>query len=176
MNTRPPNPPPKYPHVYVRADVPDRMGQPFICRCGRAGLAEGERGSGCAAAMRERIAALEEERDAALARVAELEATLANERGEGEPPSEGWARNDIDPKREGVAWYVRWEADGSEPQDDDTEQTRVAWVRRTEGCMIEWMWEIEKSVGRMSDPMLASGRAPTARDAMIAADAARGGR
>ena len=75
MNTRPPNPPPKYPHVYVRADVPDRMGQPFICRCGRAGLAEGERGSGCAAAMRERIAALEEERDAALARVAELERT-----------------------------------------------------------------------------------------------------
>lgn len=109
-------------------------------------------------------------------RVVELEATIANERGEGEPPSEGWARNDIDPKREGVAWYVRWEADGSEPQEDDTEQTRVAWVRRTEGCMIEWMWEIEKSVGRMSDPMLASGRAPTARDAMIAADAARGGR
>lgn len=117
----------------------------------------------------DRVRAMVAERD-------ELAATLANERGEGEPPSEGWARNDIDPKREGVAWYVRWEADGSEPQDDDTEQTRVAWVRRTEGCMIEWMWEIEKSVGRMSDPMLASGRAPTARDAMIAADAARGGR
>ena len=136
------------------------------CRCGVMSIHDpvvGETwGRNCPAALRERIA--------------ELEATLANERGEGEPPSEGWARNDIDPKREGVAWYVRWEADGSEPQEDDTEQTRVAWVRRTEGCMIEWMWEIEKSVGRMSDPMLASGRAPTARAAMIAADAARGGR
>lgn len=32
----------------------------------------------------------EKERDAALARVAELEATLANERGEGDPPVPGW--------------------------------------------------------------------------------------
>lgn len=65
------NPPPKYPHSYVRADVADRLGQPFICRCGRAGLAEGVRGSGCAAAMRERIATLDEECEALRAQVAE---------------------------------------------------------------------------------------------------------
>lgn len=35
------------------------------------------------------IAAASRERDL-LARIAELEATLANERGEGEPPEEGW--------------------------------------------------------------------------------------
>lgn len=57
---------------------------------------------------------------------------------------EGWTRNDIDPKREGIAWYRRWEADGSEPGEDDTDTTRVAWVRHdSEADMTTWCWEIE---------------------------------
>ena len=63
-----------YPHLYVRADVPDRMGQPYVCRCGRYGLAEGKRGSGCRVAMEERIADLEIRLDAAIKRADEAEA------------------------------------------------------------------------------------------------------
>jgi hypothetical protein len=62
-----------YPHLYVRADVPSRMGQPFACRCGHYGFAEGERGSRCRAAMEERIAELEARCDAAIKRADELE-------------------------------------------------------------------------------------------------------
>jgi len=71
-----------YPHLYVRADVPNRMGQPFACRCGHYGFAEGERGSRCRAAMEERIADLEHTANAAHDQLADI-AALA--RGEMEP-------------------------------------------------------------------------------------------
>lgn len=71
-----------YPHLYVRADVPNRMGQPFACRCGHYGFAEGERGSRCRAAMEERIADLEHIANAAHDQLSDI-AALA--RGEMEP-------------------------------------------------------------------------------------------
>ena len=45
----------------------------------------------------------------------ELRAALLNERGEGPPPSEGWARNDFDRRAVGIAWYRPSNADGSPP-------------------------------------------------------------
>lgn len=84
---------------------------------------------------------------AARERVAELEATIANERGEGEPPSPGWTF------------------------DGDIHWTRSFGSRVTGGVVGEWM--IEDTAGPW-DAWVVIGRAPTAREAMRAADAARG--
>lgn len=84
-----------------------------------------------------------------------------------------WTRNDIDPKREGIAWYRRWEADGSEPGDDDTEQTRVAWVRHDPEDMTTWCWEIEAPTLGVFGKQIAHGEGfELAYEAIMACDAA----
>ena len=84
---------------------------------------------------------------AARERVVELEAAIANEQGCGEPPSLGWAF------------------------DGDIHWIRPFSPRVTGGVVGEWL--IEDATGP-GDTWVVIGRAPTARDAMRAADAARG--
>ena len=79
--------------------------------------------------------------------IAELEAAIANEQGCGEPPSLGWAF------------------------DGDIHWIRPFSPRVTGGVVGEWL--IEDATGP-GDTWVVIGRAPTARDAMRAADAARG--
>lgn len=106
--------------------------------------------------------------DALTAERDELAATLANERGEGEPPSEGWTRNDFDHAAAGLAWYRPVERDGSTAKEGSTEYPWVLWVFRKPGGEA-WVWERDHSDStRQSD----DGEAPTARAAMRAADAA----
>ena len=102
--------------------------------------------------------------------VAELRATLANERGEGEPPGEGWSRNDFDRKHVGIAWYRPSMADGSMPAEDVTDYPLVMWVYREPPSRL-WRWEVERD-GVGIGTFEAEGTAPTAREAMRAADKA----
>ena len=93
--------------------------------------------------------------DALAARLAEVEAALLNERGEGEPPSEGWERS-----RSAVpgGWIKRpapgapWIA--SVGMEHGTAHDGTAFRR--------WRWFVPTT----------SGEAPTAREAMRQADAA----
>lgn len=78
--------------------------------------------------------------------IAELEATIANEQGRGEPPSPGW------------------EFDG------DIRWTRPFGPRVTGGVVGEWL--IEDAIGP-GEAWVVIGRASTAREGMRAADAAR---
>jgi hypothetical protein len=84
----------------------------------------------------------------------ELAATLANERGEGEPPSEGWTY------RENMN---QWERDRGDwecivKRDDRARSWRFEWVNYAEGGDVDEDWP--------------DGAADTARAAMKAADAA----
>ena len=108
-----------------------------------------------------RVRAVVAERD-------ELAATLANERGEGAPPSEGWIRNDFDPKDVGIAWYASAHADGRSATTDDVDHTYVLWVYR-EPTECAWRWELDDETPKGVDVYLANGTAPTARAAMRAA-------
>lgn len=82
-----------------------------------------------------------------------------------------WVRNDIDPKREGIAWYRRWEVDGSEPGEDDTDQTRVAWVRHNPEGMTTWCWEIEAPTRGVFGKQIAHGEGyELAYEALAACD------
>lgn len=103
-----------------------------------------------------------------------LRAILACEQGVSAPAP--WERNDIDPKREGIAWYRRWEADGGEAGDEDTEHTRVAWVRHDpDVSMTEWCWEIEAPFAGVFGGLVASAHGfPTALEAIEQADRAAG--
>lgn len=94
---------------------------------------------------------LKHARDEARRERDELAATLANDRGVGDPPSPGWARNDYDPEHVGLAWYRRTNADGTEPGDNDTDATRVLWVVRAPLPSVEWLWEIENPSHRGTD-------------------------
>ena len=101
--------------------------------------------------------------DALTARLAEAEATLANERGEGEPPVPGWtscrSRYD-DGSRNGtprIEWYCN--------------EGRV--VRALNG----WHWAscLHEDMVYHRGEFTRSGTAPTAREAIrLASDAARG--
>jgi len=114
---------------------------------------------------------LTEERDIALARVRELEAALANERGEGAPPSEGWiAREDSD----GPRWNRETVTDRSNHID------LCVWIELTladRRGIHPWAWAVMVAPDADSDMVEAAyGTAPTAREAMRAADTAlRGG-
>ena len=92
-----------------------------------------------------------EEIQALRARVAELEAELANERGEGEPPSEGWRYSHARDRWEHPRLRSTW---------------RTGWTRCADGTdHVTWGWEIG-----FSDSVFAEGRELTARAAMKAAD------
>lgn len=86
---------------------------------------------------------------------AELRATLANERGEGEGPSEGWTWDG-----NSCAWLYGLDVNGEYPDDGWTVEQTPA------GQDLGWTWE---HCGTRSDPY------PYARDAMRAADIARAG-
>lgn len=101
----------------------------------------------------------------------ELRAALLNERGEGEPPSEGWARNDFDSRAVGIAWYRPSNADGSLPPAGAMDYTYALWVYR-EPTEPEWTWECEHADFSSRD---IQGKASTAREAMRAADTALAG-
>ena len=101
----------------------------------------------------------------------ELRAALLNERGEGEPPSEGWARNDFDRRAVGIAWYRPSNADGSPPPAGAMDYAYVLWVYR-EPMEPEWTWECEHADFSSRN---IQGKAPTAREAMRAADTALAG-
>ena len=92
----------------------------------------------------------------------ELAATLANERGEGAGPSEGW-----------VAEPIEQIYDQYEGAPADTEWASVdAWVTRSDDRACDWTWNVQQP----GKPAKAKGTAPTARAAMHAADLARGGK
>lgn len=115
------------------------------------------------------VIALATERDEARRLHVSLRAALDAETGKAAPGD--WTRNDIDPKREGIAWYRRWEADGSKPGDDDTEQTRVAWVRHDPEAMTTWCWEIEAPTLGVFGKQIAHGEGfDNAYEAMEACD------
>ena len=101
----------------------------------------------------------------------ELRAALLNERGEGPPPSEGWARNDFDRRAVGIAWYRPSNADGSPPPAGAMDYAYVLWVYR-EPMEPEWTWECEHADFSSRN---IQGKAPTAREAMRAADTALAG-
>lgn len=101
----------------------------------------------------------------------ELRAALLNEHGEGDPPSEGWARNDFDSRAVGIAWYRPSNADGSLPPAGAMDYTYALWVYR-EPTEPEWTWECEHADFSSRD---IQGKAPTAREAMRAADTALAG-
>ena len=104
-----------------------------------------------AVAVRSDYFHLLEQRDALRARVAELEAELANERGEGEPPSEGWRYSHARDRWEHPRLRSTW---------------RTGWTRCADGTdHVTWGWEIG-----FSDSVFAEGRELTARAAMKAAD------
>lgn len=114
--------------------------------------------------------------DALTARLAEarklhvgIRAALDAEAGAAAPAP--WVRNDIDPKREGIAWYRRWEADGSEPGEGDTDQTRVAWVQHNPKDMTTWCWEIEAPTRGVFGKQIAHGEGyELAYEALAACD------
>lgn len=85
----------------------------------------------------------------------ELNAVCANERGEGEGPSEGWTWDG-----NSCAWLHGLDANGEYPDDGWTVEQTPA------GQDLGWTWE---HCGTRSDPY------PYARDAMRAADIARAG-
>jgi hypothetical protein len=91
------------------------------------------------------------ERDEARAALAEAEATIANERGEGTPPGEGWEWGDSPAIGDGEALWHKGDA-------------RV-WRGYPDphAARIEWFWAIGITVGEA---------APTAREGMKAADEA----
>ena len=101
----------------------------------------------------------------------ELRAALLNERGEGPPPSEGWDRNDFDRRAVGIAWYRPSNADGSPPPAGAMDYAYVLWVYR-EPMEPEWTWECEHADFSSRN---IQGKAPTAREAMRAADTALAG-
>ena len=101
----------------------------------------------------------------------ELRAALLNERGEGTGPSEGWARNDFDRRAVGIAWYRPSNADGSPPPAGAMDYAYVLWVYR-EPTEPEWTWECEHADFSSRN---IQGKAPTAREAMRAADTALAG-
>ena len=83
--------------------------------------------------------------DLLLARIAELEATLANERGEGEAPCEGWrwiphirywqfSRGDLwmDARRDGVRWY--WRRRTKQGDSEGSDNTARAAIRAASGA------------------------------------------
>lgn len=92
--------------------------------------------------LRDALAAV----DILTARLAESEATLLNERGEGDPPSEGW----------------EWDGDGGQWVRFVSESVGVAYVSRSGSG---WAWEADYGTD-------GEGPHPTARAAMKAADAA----
>lgn len=117
-----------------------------------------------AAANPQAVIGLLDERD-------ELRAALLNERGEGTGPSEGWARNDFDRRAVGIAWYRPSNADGSPPPAGAMDYAYVLWVYR-EPTEPEWTWECEHADFSSRN---IQGKAPTAREAMRAADTALAG-
>ena len=109
--------------------------------------------------------------DALAARVRELEAALANERGEGEPPSEGW----------------QFRLENSEPiwqrlpgNDIHADVTPTEARGGADGGWEDargWHWWVVTAPGGSydgvrPDAVRADGFAPTAREAMVQADAA----
>lgn len=124
------------------------------------------------ATLRDNALELREALVAALDREEAALSALANERGIG-PAPDGWERNDLEPPA--IAWYRRVNLDGSEPDENDTPQTRVLWTFRAPPDEVEtterpWKWEIEHVQHRST--LRWEGTANTAREAMEAADAA----
>lgn len=103
-----------------------------------------------------------EERQALRAEVAELRAALANDRGEGEPPSEGWKRNET-----GESTWEKVLATQQPDGDFDPEPTDILNVYRDGGS---WAWERRTDQPGKTLALIATGRADTARACMRAAD------
>lgn len=101
-----------------------------------------------------------------LERVGELEATLANERGEGEGP-EGWASQG---GGDGPRWSREIGTEGGGTSD------LMVWrdvLRVGRFGIHPWVWSVMVAPDSESDMVEAArGDAPTAREAMRAADAA----
>lgn len=129
----------------------------FGGRCVQSGLDAGE----------EREAEMEEELDRARVAVetltreaGEMAAALLNERGEGEPPSPGWRFYDL-------SWTF-----------GDANRGPWAHVTTADHITDGWEWSVTRRCcdcpGHTSAewPIVAHGRAPTARAAMRAVDAA----
>ena len=89
--------------------------------------------------------------------VAELEATIVNERGEGEPPVPGWVATvvNIDDSSRSGRKVVRWIG----PASSSVERTGTGW----------WMRAGVNPDPYKADQALLSGHSPTARAAMRAA-------
>ena len=105
------------------------------------------------------VAGLIVQRDAALTRIAELEATLANERGEGEPPSEGWKAR----RRGGEA---RWVLHNERPGRVLDVVRRMGDAPRT---IVSHWWDREVNQEGEVVVTHAEGEAETMRAAMRAA-------
>lgn len=108
------------------------------------------------ARLRERIERAEAALATLTAEAAELNATLLNERGEGEPPGPGWERNDFDREAVGIAWYRIAYSDGRPASPDSKDYDRVLWVYRAELPDVGWRWEIEN----VAEALLACWGAP----------------
>lgn len=102
---------------------------------------------------RERLREARGELDAKDAEIAELRASLANERGKGEPPGDGWRWN------AGTWWWS--------PPD----WIPLAYVMRDRPGGWTWYYTARDPI-LGSGPVLASGTSPTARAAMCAASEA----
>lgn len=113
------------------------------------------------------VAGLAMEADSLRAELAESLATIANERGEGEPPVEGWFRNDFD--RGVISWTLYLDADMN-PVDtpDGIVERWVLWAILTRATgKIEWnVDECEEGITVMR------GESSSLRSAMRAAYAA----
>lgn len=105
-----------------------------------------------------------EERDALIAERDELAQTLANERGEGPPPSEGWTYS-----TENTEGYWRRELGGEK-------HISATFGLHPEDELAGWHWWIVTVPGGDTDRLVqhVSGWARFARDAMKAADSAGG--
>lgn len=137
----------------------------WYCRCGKLPaeytyeVATGTWGEDCPAALREALSAVRAE-------LAEAEATIANERGEGEAPCEGWCAR----VRGGE---VRWVLRSARPGRTLDVVRQAGEVPGTVRCHW-WDREIDKD-GDVTHTY-AEGHEPTFRAAMRAATAAvRGG-